>query len=198
MNSSTFKSLFALFTEPMSTEAKIKIIEIFIAMIDTSTFTSMKIHFLDPIQASKLLCTEVKYQNILLQIKDVPIKDLHDLNKHLESTRIQLLMLPVNIVEITDHSILFTIFYADMSLCKNNILFLIEIYMIILKDFRIFFSYFEWFFIGTIDFSDQEIASFNNLILNTDESFNHNPNFRNAKEQLDLLFNSHSSCCLIL
>ena len=139
MNSSTFKSLFALFTVPMSTEAKIKIIEIFIAMIDTSTFTSMKIHFLDPIQASKLLCTEVKYQNILLQIKDVPIKDLHDLNKHLESTRIQLLMLPVNIVEITDHSILFTIFYADMSLCKNNILFLIEIYMLILKDFRIFF-----------------------------------------------------------
>ena len=198
MNSSTFKSLFALFTVPMSTEAKIKIIEIFIAMIDTSTFTSMKIHFLDPIQASKLLCTEVKYQNILLQIKDVPIKDLHELNKHLESTRIQLLMLPVNIVEITDHSILFTIFYADMSLCKNNILFLIEIYMLILKDFRIFFFYFEWFFIGTIDFSDQEIASFNNLILNTDESFNHNPNFRNAKEQLDLLFNPHSSCCLIL
>ena len=146
MNSSTFKSLFALFTVPMSTEAKIKIIEIFIAMIDTSTFTSMKIHFLDPIQASKLLCTEVKYQNILLQIKDVPIKDLHDLNKHLESTRIQLLMLPVNIVEITDHSILFTIFYADMSLCKNNILFLIEIYMLILKDFRIFFSILNDFF----------------------------------------------------
>ncbi|KAK8810585.1 hypothetical protein WA158_007160 [Blastocystis sp. Blastoise] len=157
------KSLFNLLLKQLSTKYHLKVIK-----------TIQRIISADPATSTTLIVNNCYINDIFFKLKNniALINELHEMARLMENA------------PITDHHIVFELFYADIKLSSKNVDALIDIYQTLAQK-----TY-------DIQFSTREVQSIRSAIHNNTEKYSTNMNYISAEDALDSSLH-HEGCCSI-